>query len=135
MTRKLLVGQGIQLEMNDQLTSYIRIALSDMNPKPFFQFCENLHIGYVNISVVGANIGLPSMGTKVLWCKHCKSSIQGFDLQGIFDAFQGENCSSCGFLKSRDKDWKCYVKWVKDQQQNLPEFKQGLEKIRKEGLF
>jgi tetratricopeptide (TPR) repeat protein len=124
MTKKLLVGQGISLEGNDHLTTDISMALRDMNPKSYFQFCEHLRIRYVNTSVVGASIGLPSMGAKFVWCKHCKSSIQGFDLQGIFDIFQKENCESCSFLKSRDKEWKCYVKWMKDQQKDLPEFKE-----------
>lgn len=128
MTRRLLVGQGFSLEATDRLTSLIRIALSDMNPKPYLQFCEHLHIGYINTSKIGASIGLPSMGRKIVWCKHCKSSIDGFDLQGTFDIFQKENCESCTFLKTRDKDWKCYVKWVKEQQKDIPRFKEPLGK-------
>jgi hypothetical protein len=128
MTRKLLVGQGIPLEGKDQLTIAIRTALRDMNPKPYFQFCEHLYMGYVNTSPVGASIGLPSMGTKIIWCEHCKSSIEAFDLQGAFESFQQENCEKCTFHKSRAEDWKCFVKWVKDQQQNHPEFKKGLQK-------
>lgn len=130
MTRHLLVGQGIPLEGEDRLTDAIRIALRDMNPKSYFQFCEHLHIGYVNTSPVGASIGLPSMGSKIIWCKNCKSSIEAFDLQGAFETFQKENCESCAFHKTRAEDWICYVKWVKDQQQNPTEFKEGLEKIR-----
>ena len=132
MTRKLLMRQGISLDGNDKLTIAISMALRDMNPKPYFQFCEHLYIGYVNTSVVGVSIGLPSMGTKIIWCEHCKSSIEAFDLQGAFESFQQENCEKCTFHKSRSKDWTCYVKWVKDQQQSHPEFKKGLQKIRNE---
>ena len=130
MTRKLLLAQGIPLEGNDGLAVAINMALKDMNPKQYFQFCEQVYIGYVNTSFVGASIGLPSMGTKIIWCEHCKHSIEAFDLRSAFESFKQENCTKCTFHKSRTEDWVCYVKWVKDQQQNLPRFKEGLERIR-----
>jgi hypothetical protein len=128
---QLLKGQGIPLEGKDKLTSTISMALRDMNPKPYFQFCEHLHIGYVNTSAVGASIGLPSMGTKGVWCEHCKTTIQAFDLNGAFELFRGENCKSCAFRKGRSADWVCQVKWVKDQM-NDAQFKVVLENMRKQ---
>jgi hypothetical protein len=119
MTRQLLLSQGLTLNASDTLTFLIRSALSDMNPKPFMQTCEHLHVGYVNTSKIGASIGLPSMGLKIVWCPH-GNAFEGFDLQETFDSFQKENCGSCSNLKRRDKDWKCYVKFVKEQQKEIP---------------
>jgi len=138
MTRGFLNAQGITLDQEDDLTDdlddltddLIAMALRDMNPKRYFQHCENLHIGYVNTSPVGASIGLPTMGTKIVWCKHSGGSIAGFDLKGAFDIFRQQHCRSCKFHKPRSKDWVCYVKWVKDQQ-NDPDFKKVLDNFKR----
>lgn len=119
-TRSLLIHQGINLDAKDSLSSTIGMALRDINPKEYLEFCENLRAGYVSTSVVGKSLGLPSMGLKIVWCKHCKSSIEGFDLKGSFEIFKRENCEQCGFLKGRSKDWKCNVKIVKEQQKEIP---------------
>jgi hypothetical protein len=129
-TEKLLVAQGITLESKDDLTEAISIALRDMNPREYLQHCENLHIAYLNQSVWGANTGLPSMGTKLVWCKHCKSCISGFDLQGSFNIFKQQNCQLCAYHKPRSKEWICYVKWVKEQMDS-PEFRKVLENVKK----
>jgi len=130
MTKKLLKAQGITFDIKDQLTEAILIALRDLNPEEYFRHCEHLHISYVNQSVVGASIGLPSMGTKFGWCKYCKSPMVGFDLKSSFTSFKQENCESCTYLKPRSKKWICYVKWVKEQEQST-EFKKVLETFKK----
>jgi hypothetical protein len=130
MTKELIEAQGINLENTDDLTNAISIALRDMNPKVYFQHCENLHLGYVNTSPVGISIGLPSMGTKFVWCKYCKSSIAGFDLEGAFNNFKQQNCQSCTSHKPRSEDWGCYVKWVREREDD-PEFRTVLTNFKK----
>lgn len=130
MTKKLLEAQGIKVNNEtDHLAEAISIGLRDINPKPYFEHCENLHVGYVNTSPVGMSIGLPSMGTKFVWCKHCKGSIAGFDLKGTFELFKQENCCNCKFHKPRSKDWICKVKWIKEQE-NQSDFKKVLDNFR-----
>ena len=129
MTKELLRAQGITGVGEDHLTNAISIGLRDMNPKEYFQHCENLCLAYVSTSPVGRSIGLPSMGTKIVWCKHCNSSLSGFDLKGTFELFRQENCQSCTFRKPRSAKWNCYVKWVKEQEE-YPEFKNVLSNFR-----
>ena len=130
ITKELLAAQGITLESKDHLTDAISIGLRDMNPKEYFQHCENLHISYVTTSRFGRSIGLPSLGQKFVWCKHCKSSIAGADLKGVFNLFKQQNCQSCAFRKPRSENWNCYVNWVK-KQENCPEFKRALNNFKK----
>jgi len=130
ITKELVKAQGIILENKDDVTNAISIALRDMNPEAYFRHCENLHISYLNTSVVGASIGLPSMGTKFVWCRYCKSSIAGLDLEGTFNSFKQQNCQSCKFQKPRSRNWVCYVRWVKEQESD-PEFRTVLTNFRK----
>lgn len=130
MTENLLEVQGIKLSCEDELTKAISMALRDINPKEYFQHCKNLHICYLNTSILGRSIGLPSMGTKLVWCKHCKCSITGFDLKGTFNSFKRENCQSCVHNEPRSKKWICYVKWVKKQEKH-PDFKKVLTNLKR----
>lgn len=130
LTKNLLKAQGIKIEGDDDLTQSISMAIRDMNPKEYFRHCKHLHISYLNQSVLGASIGLPSMGTKLVWCKYCKTSIGGFNLKGVFDNFKKDNCQSCEHHKSRGKNWICNVKWVREQAES-PEFKKVSENFKK----
>ncbi len=130
MTEELLKAQGIKLEGDDDFTQTISLALRDLNPEEYFRHCENLHLTYLTTSALGASIGLPSLGMKFVWCKYCTNSIGGFDLKGAFNNFKKANCQSCVEHKPRNKNWICYVKWVKEQAES-PEFKKVSENFKK----
>lgn len=129
MTKKLLYAQGVNLESEDRITSAIRIALEDLNPKEYFKHCSKLHIKYLNTSSVGRSIGLPSMGSKLIWCKHCKSSPSGFNLKLIFTSFVENNCKDCKHIDKRNDDWEPTVKWVQEQEKDT-EFVKVVEKLK-----
>lgn len=129
ITKKLLQTQGINLENDDKLTSSIKIALDDMNPVNYFKHCKNLHIKYLSTSPVGVSIGLPSMGGKFIWCKHCKNSLSGFNLNALFKSFIETNCKNCKHISKRDGEWKCLVEWVKKQEQD-EEFVKVIENLK-----
>jgi hypothetical protein len=130
ITKELIEAQGIMLENTDDLTKAISVALKDLNPKVYFRHCENLHVGYMNTSPLGVSIGLSSMGTKLVWCKYCKSSIAGFSLESAFNTFKQQNCQSCTYRKPRSDDWICTVRWVKEHEAN-PEFRTVLTNFRR----
>ncbi len=129
MTEKLLIAQGINLENDDQLTSSIKMALRDMNPEEKFRHCENIHIVYLNTSPVGMSIRLPSMGTKLVWCKYCKTCSEGFNLDLIFNSFVEENCKGCKKHSPREKDWECKVNFVREQAKE-PQLKKVIDNLR-----
>ncbi len=130
ITKKLIEFQGVNLSNNDDLTNAIKMALRDMNPTEYFKHCENLRICYVNTSQVGVSIGLPSMGTKFIWCKYCKNSYGGFNLDDIFNTFKKQNCKECKCHRPRKEDWVCNVKWIEKQEQNL-DFRKVLDNFKK----
>ncbi|MFC1716619.1 DUF4365 domain-containing protein [Candidatus Poribacteria bacterium] len=130
MTKQILEAQGIRLDDDDYMTNMISMALRDMNPTEYFRHCENLHIGFVNTSPVGASIGLPTMGAKYVWCRYGEGSLAGIDLAGVFDSFRDDNCKSCKYHKRRSKKWVCYVEWVKDQADE-PDFKKATDNLKK----
>jgi hypothetical protein len=130
LTRNLLQAQGIDLESKDETTSAIIMALEDMNPQEYFKHCSRLHIKYLNISPLGMSIGLPSMGSKFIWCHHSKTSISGFNLKLIFNSFVEDNCKDCKYIDKRDADWESKVEWVKEQEKDA-EFVKVVENLKK----
>ena len=116
IARDLLHAQGINLKSGDETTSAIRMALEDMNPEEFFKHCSELHIKYLNTSPVGMSIGLFSMGSKFIWCQHCKTCSSGFNLNLIFNSFVGNNCNDCKYIDKRDANWESTVGWVQEQE-------------------
>lgn len=131
ITQKLLELQGVPLESDDEITNAIKSALEDIDSTEHFRYCENIRIFYTNTSPLGRSIGLPSLGSKIIWCKNAnEGSIEGVDLKGSFDFFKLKNCEGCEHHKPREKDWTCKVKWVKEQEEE-PEFRNFLDNYRK----
>ena len=129
ITRDLLHAQGINLKSGDKTTSAIRMALEDMNPEEYFKHCSKLHMKYLNTSPGGRSIGLPSMGSKFIWCQHCKTSSSGFNLNLIFNFFVEENCKDCKYVDKRNASWECIFDWVK-KQENDAEFAKVVENLK-----
>jgi hypothetical protein len=129
-TEELLKAQGVDMKREDDISSAIKIALSDINPESKFRHCENIRIAYLGTSPLGASIGLPSMGSKLVWCKYCKGCSSGFSLDLIFESFIEENCKGCKHLTPRPGDWVCTVKFVMDQEKDA-EFHKIVENVRK----
>jgi hypothetical protein len=128
ITRDLLQVQGINLKSRDETTSAIRMALKDMNPEEYFKHCSKLHLKYLNTSPVGMSIGLPSMGSKFIWCQHCKTSSHGINLNLIFNLFVENNCKDCKYLEKRDASWECTIDWVQKQEKDS-EFAKVVENL------
>ena len=120
ITRRLINAQGIDPDGQDDISKAISIGIRDMNPKEYFLSCERLRIAYLSTSPVGRNIGLPSLGSKTIWCDKCTQSFEAFDLKGLFEEFRRLNCANCKYCSPRDNSWKCNVGWVKEQQKDVP---------------
>lgn len=122
ITRDLLHAQGMNLKSEDETTSSaIRMGLEDMNPEEYFKHCSELHIKYLNTSPLGKSIGLFSMGSKFIWCQHCKTTSLGFNLNLIFNSFKEDNCTDCKFIEKRNASWESTRDWVQKQEED-PDF-------------
>lgn len=129
IARNLLHAQGINLKSEDETTSAIRMALEDMNPEEYFKHCSELHIKYLNTSPVGMSIGLFSMGSKFIWCQHCKTCSSGFNLNLIFNSFVENNCKDCKYIDKRNASWESTVDWVIKQEKDA-EFAKVVENLK-----
>jgi len=76
---------------------------------------------------MGRSIGLPTLGSKLLWCKYA-GAIQGASLNNGFNTFKQMHCNSCKFHKPRSKNWNCNAGWV-EEQANDPEFKKVIKNV------
>ena len=71
--KHLLETGGIDIASNDDLAELAKIGLKDRNPERILKFCENLHTEIVNYGPIWDMVGLPSTGTKILFCeKRCR---------------------------------------------------------------
>ena len=129
ITRDLLHAQGINLKSGDKTTSAIRMALEDMNPEEYFKHCSKLHIKYLSTSPGGRSIGLPSMGSKFIWCQHCKTSFSGLNLNLIFNSFLENNCKDCKYIDKRNASWESTIDWVQKQEKDA-EFAKVVENLK-----
>ncbi|MGP8322767.1 MAG: DUF4365 domain-containing protein [Methanosarcinaceae archaeon] len=129
IARDLLHAQGINLKSEDETTSAIRMALEDINPEEYFKHCSELHIKYLNTSPVGMSIGLFSMGSKFIWCQHCKTCSSGFNLNLIFNSFVENNCKDCKYIDKRNASWESTVDWVIKQEKDA-EFAKVVENLK-----
>jgi hypothetical protein len=90
----------------DRMSDAIRLGLEDIDPSEYLRYCEHIRIGYLYPSMLGQNIGLPTLGPKVIWCK-THGAVEGISLKNIFGGFIEYSCKKCDMRKSRDKDWVC----------------------------
>jgi hypothetical protein len=122
--------QGITIPTSDnakedQFADAIRLGLEDLDPSEYLKYCEHLRVAYLYPSMLGQNIGLPTLGPKVIWCKKY-GAVEGLSLKSIFGWFIESTCKQCDMRKSRDKDWVCT--WKTFEQITLdPEFQEFLK--------
>jgi len=131
---KDMMTQNVQLQgfdltkTDDEIINAINVGLADSDPTHYLKYCENIRIGYLFSSELGRQIGLMSLGSKLIWCKEAKRNVQGFSLQHIFNSFIGDNCANCTKRMKRDEDWVCTVKKL-DEILLDPHFQEYLRKI------
>ena len=109
-TRKHLEIMGFDFKKPDKRTSeHIIPALDDLDPTEYLRYCEHFRISYTSTSPVGQSIALPSLGSKVIWCKF-KGGAMGFSLTNMIPHFQSTRCNDCENRIERSRDWVCRIK-------------------------
>ncbi|MGA2912118.1 MAG: DUF4365 domain-containing protein [Methanoregula sp.] len=114
----------------DRITEAIRLGLEDIDPSEYLKYCEHIRVGYLYSSMLGQNIGLFSLGPKVIWCSK-SGAVEGLSLKMIFSSFKEFKCKNCDKKKRRYENWVCT--WKKFEEMILdPEFQEFLK--HKQGL-
>lgn len=120
-TRKHLEVMGFDFKKPDKRTSeHIVPALDDLDPTEYLKYCEHFRISYTSTSPLGQSIVLPSLGSKVIWCKY-KGGALGFSLKNMITHFQSSKCKGCENRIERSRDWVCRIKDF-EELNNDPEF-------------
>lgn len=107
--------QGIKLDSKDDITDGILLGLNDLDLEKYLQFCKNIYIEYTSTSLVGQMTGLPSLGSKVIYCPF-GGMFEGVSLENLFNGFVHQFCKNCKKRELRDKDWKCTVEWLEQRE-------------------
>lgn len=115
--REILEMQGIDLDRDDDITSSIKLGIGDADPTEYFKHCEHLRIKYLTTSPLGENLGVYTLGDKVMWCKH-GGGTQGLSLETLFQGFKSRHCEGCPHHSPRPDDWTGTVEWVTEQEQD-----------------
>ena len=111
------------------MSSALNLGLKDMDPEPYLKYCEELYIHYVSTSYLGQLYGVPSIGHKLLWCKHSKVTLD-YHLDRGFETHKENYCKNCKHRKPRPEDWVCTVGWFwgREAPKPIQEFKENMMK-------
>lgn len=113
LLKKSLEYQGIDLSLKDSTTEAILLGLKDANPEKYFKYCKNIYIAYISTSPLGQSIGLPFLGSKMIYCPYAEYS-ESVNLELLFEWLVSDHCKNCDKREPRDPDWECKVKWVEE---------------------
>jgi hypothetical protein len=116
------ITEGGHLNKQDRISEAIKLAIEDLDLTRVFRFCKNIYAEYTSQSALGRMLNLPSLGQRVIWCKH-GGFYAGHNLQGMFDSFVEDHCKNCKFNDPQPDDWECTAGWMTKHNEN-PEFKQ-----------
>ena len=75
MIKHLLKIGGIDITADDELARLARIGLKDRNPDRIFRYCEHLFGEVINYGPIWDAVGLPSTGTKIIFCECNEKSV------------------------------------------------------------
>ncbi len=127
LVKEYIELQGYDLNDDSQMSSALNLGLRDMDPEPYLKYCKELHVHYVSTSLLGELTGVPSIGSKLLWCKHSKVTYN-YHLDKGFETHKGQYCRNCKHRKPRSEDWVCTVGWFwgREVPKPIQEFKENM---------
>lgn len=118
---------GIDIENgNDEYAEIARIGLKDRNPERVLKHCSNLELALGPRGAIADITGLPTAGSKILYCKHA-SGTMGFNLDNLYDSIKHQYCNHCKFQDPMPREWKWSYSWQQEKDNNRSdEFKRFL---------
>lgn len=112
----------------DPITQIINIGLKDRNPERILKHCEHLWISIGSYGIPAEMIGLPTAGSKFLYCDITGYCIYGMQLDVLLESLKGQKCKNCAHHKPRPQDWKWSRKWQQEVGDRLPkDFKESIK--------
>jgi len=113
MIREMARAQGIDLDDPDDLVARIvGIGLVDLDPTRALKHCEHLFLAQGSYGLPAKTLGLPSAGSKTLWCTLHGYGRGGLQLDSLSEQMRGEHCSQCQDAHPHPEEWT----WTRDWQ-------------------
>jgi hypothetical protein len=117
----LIKRAGINLEdKDDEISRIVRIGLRDRNPERVLRFCRHLHVAIGSYGIPGEMLGLPTAGSKFLFCDFVNACLYGQELDRLLESMQRDHCDQCEFREPRPSDWKWSREWQREYDKNRP---------------
>lgn len=117
----LIKRAGIDLQdENDEIAKIVRIGLRDRNPERVLKFCRHLHVATGSYGIPGEMLGLPTAGSKFLFCDLANMGVYGLELDRLLEDIQGRYCAQCKSREPHLPEWKWSRQWQQDQERNRP---------------
>lgn len=119
MIREMARAQGIDLDDPDDLVARIvRIGLTDLDPTRVLKHCKHLFLAQGSYGLPAKTLGLPSAGSKTLWCTLHSYGIGGMELDSLYEEFmQREHCTECRDAQPHPEGWAWTRDWQAKQHQ------------------
>lgn len=129
LMKEVAEAQGFDLDNpSDDIGESVKMAVKDVDITEYLRHCEHLRIRQMFTSPLGHQMGLRSLGPKLMWCKHGGGS-EGHNLEMQFRHFKQTHCEGCEHHSPRGDSWTCTMEDVQEQEQD-PELQEVVENIR-----
>ena len=108
---------GIDLnDQNDSTACVVRAGIADLSPERVVKDCEALLTTLGSRGVIAERMGLPTAGTKKIWCVKFRHGVEGLSLDDTYSMFKGRYCNACRDRVSRPDNWRWTATWQEDQE-------------------
>ena len=129
LMKEVAEAQGFDLNNpSGDIGKSVKMAVKDVDVTEYLRHCEHLRVRQMSTSPLGHQMGLRSLGPKLMWCKHGGGS-EGHNLEMQFRHFKQTHCEDCEHHSPRGDDWTCTMEDVQEQEQD-PELQEVVENIR-----
>jgi hypothetical protein len=132
MHRMLAKAAGIDLEKdNGEIANVVRIGLKDRNPERILKSCSHLEVARGHYGIPGEMLGLPTAGSKFLFCKY-GGSVYGLSLDSMYEGFRKDHCVNCEHHNPMPKDWKWSLAWQQEKdKKRTDEFQRFIDAVNR----
>jgi hypothetical protein len=116
MIRAMATSLGVDLDdPNDEIAQVVRIGLTDLDPTRVLRTCTHLFLALGAHGLPAVMLGLPTAGSKTLWCTLHGHGIGGMQLDGLMQFMEREHCATCGDRRPQQEGWQWSRPWQAQQ--------------------
>ena len=102
---------------HDEIAEVIRVGLLDYDPSRVLRECRHLYVALSGGGLPAHALGLPTAGSKTLWCTRHGHGRGAFRLDDAYMLVDAEHCSACPDKAPRPDVWQWSVEWQTNEAQ------------------